>query len=165
MVRLIKRLWFDFTHAFTGWMGIILAALVGVIIGVAGFTLHFAGFTNYFGDAPETCASCHVMEEQYDGWLTGSHRDVATCNDCHAPHDNFVNKYANKAENGFMHALKFTTGDYPENIEIRPHNRAVTEAACLHCHQDMVDPIVHGSAYRGETLSCIRCHDGVGHKR
>lgn len=165
MKRLVQRLWYDFTHAFTGWTGIVLAALLGVIIGVAGFTAYYAGFTKYFGDDPATCAQCHAMEEQYDGWLTGSHRDVATCNDCHAPYDSVVVKYANKAENGFMHALKFTFGNYEENITIRPHNRAVTEATCLKCHQEMVDPIVHGSAYRGETLSCIRCHDGVGHKR
>lgn len=165
MGRLVKRLWADFTRAFTGWMGIALAALIGVIIGIAAFTFYYAGITSYFGNEPETCVSCHAMQEQYDGWMTGSHRDVATCNDCHAPHDNVVSKYINKAENGFMHSLKFTLQNYPENIVIRPHNRDVTEAACLYCHQDMVEPIVHGSAYQGETLSCIRCHDGVGHKR
>lgn len=165
LVSLVKRLWHDFTHAFTGWLGLALAALLGVIIGVAGFTMYYAGFTSYFGNDPQTCVQCHAMQEQYDGWMRGSHADVATCNDCHAPHGNVIEKYINKAENGFMHSLKFTLQNYPENIEIREHNRRVTEAACLYCHQDMVDPIVHGSAVNGETLSCIRCHDGVGHKR
>lgn len=27
------------------------------------------------------------MNEQFDGWMRSSHRSVATCNDCHAPHD------------------------------------------------------------------------------
>ncbi len=165
MARLIKRLWREFTHAFTGWLGIALAALIGAILGIGLFTFYYAGIANYFGNDPRTCASCHAMNEQYEGWLRGSHADVATCNDCHAPHDNLIHKYANKAENGFMHSLKFTLQDYPENIQIRDHNRRVTEANCLHCHENLVDQITNSSNHTGETLSCIRCHDGVGHMR
>lgn len=165
MVRLVKNLWRDFTHAFTGWMGIALAALLGVILGVGLFTMYYAGFTSYLGNNPATCAQCHAMTEQYEGWQKGSHADVATCNDCHAPHDNLVHKYANKAENGFMHSLKFTFQNYPENIQIREHNRRVTEAACVYCHGNFVDQITNSSNHTGETLSCIRCHDGVGHMR
>ncbi len=164
-MKLIKRLWHEFTHAFTGWMGIILAALIGVILGVGLFTFHYAGIASYFGNDPATCNSCHAMNEQYDGYMKGSHKDVATCNDCHAPHNNLVAKYANKAENGFMHSLKFTLGNYPENIQIREHNRKVTEDACLYCHGDLVDQVTAGSHRSGEKLSCVRCHDGVGHKR
>ena len=165
MKRFVVRIWHDFTHAFTGWTGITLAALLGVIIGVGAYTFHYAGITNYFGNDPATCASCHAMQEQYDGWAQGPHHAVATCNDCHAPHDNVVHKYVNKAENGAWHSLKFTIQDYPENIKIRDHNRRVTEASCLHCHGDMVDDITHGPVQGGEAVSCIRCHDGVGHKR
>ncbi|RRD47205.1 cytochrome c nitrite reductase small subunit [Tessaracoccus sp. OH4464_COT-324] len=165
MVRLVRRLWRDFTHAFTGWIGITLAALVGVVVGVSAFTFSYSGFFNYFYDDPATCAACHAMQEQYDGWMRGPHRDVATCNSCHTPHTNIIDKYVNKAENGFMHALKFTTQDYPENIQIRPHNQRIAEASCIYCHSNMVENITHGSAAGGETLSCIRCHDGVGHKR
>ncbi len=34
LIRLIKRLWSEFTHAFTGWAGIALASLLGVVLGV-----------------------------------------------------------------------------------------------------------------------------------
>ena len=165
MARLIKRLWREFTHAFTGWLGIALAALIGVILGIGLFTFYYAGIANYFGNDPRTCASCHAMNEQYEGWLRGSHADVATCNDCHAPHDNLIHKYANKAENGFMHSLKFTLHNYPENIQIRDHNRRVTEANCLHCHENLVDQITNSSNHTGETLSSIRCHHGLRHMR
>lgn len=165
MVRIIRSLWRDFTNAFTGWMGIVLAALIGIILGVGLFTFYYAGITNYFGNDPKTCASCHAMTEQYVAWQKGSHHNVATCNDCHAPHDNVINKYLNKGENGFMHSLKFTLQNYPENIQIREHNRRVTEAACTYCHSSFVDQIRNDSSHRGETLSCIRCHDGVGHMR
>ena len=165
MVRIIQKLWHEFTSAFTGWVGIALAALIGVILGVGLFTFYYAGITNYFGNDPATCAGCHAMTEQYEGWQKGSHRDVATCNDCHAPHDNLASKYLNKGENGFMHSLKFTLQNYPENIQIRDHNRRVTEAACLYCHGHFVEQITSISNHNSETVSCIRCHDGVGHMR
>ncbi|CAM2920202.1 cytochrome c nitrite reductase small subunit [Actinomyces slackii] len=165
MKRWVAARWRDFTHAFTGWSGIVLASLLGVVLGVGAYTVHYSGVTGYLSDDPATCANCHAMNEQYDGWLKGSHHGVATCNDCHAPHDDIVYKYVNKADNGIWHSLKFTLQNYPENIQIREHNREITEAACLYCHGDYVDQAVNSSTHKGETMSCIRCHDGVGHKR
>lgn len=162
---LIRRLWRAITGIFSGKLGLVVAAALGLVIGIGGVTLHYAGFTKYFGNDPQTCNSCHAMNEQYDGYVKGSHANVATCNDCHAPHDSLVSKYINKAENGLMHSLKFTFGNYPENIQIRPHNKEVTEHACIYCHGNFVDQIAHNSVQNGETLSCIKCHDGVGHKR
>ena len=67
-----------------------------------------------------------------------------------------------KAENGFWHGLKFTTGWYPENIEIRESNRAVTNEACLHCHGDLTSDM---RMTAGDTqVNCTRCHTDVGHK-
>ena len=165
MVRLITSLWRGFTRAFVGWSRIALAGLMGVLLGVGVFTLQYSGVTSYFGDNPATCANCHAMQEEYEAWQRGSHHDVATCNSCHTPHDNIVYKYINKADNGFWHSLKFTFQNYPENIQIREHNREITEAACLYCHGDFVDQATNSSTRKGETVSCIRCHDGVGHKR
>lgn len=165
MAGSVCGLWRSFIQMFTGWMSIALAALTGVVLGVGLYTFAYAGIPSYFGNDPKTCAGCHAMTEQYEGWLRGSHHDVATCNDCHAPHDNLVHKYVNKGENGFMHSLKFTLQNYPENIQIRDHNRRVTEAACVYCHGELVDQISNSSVHKGDTLSCIRCHDGVGHMR
>ena len=139
--------------------------VVGSLIGVGLFTFVYARGISYLGNDPASCVNCHVMERQYDAWMAGSHTNVATCNDCHAPHDNLVSKYANKAENGFMHSLKFTFQNYPENIKIRDHNKRVTEAACLYCHENFVSQIEYGAHQRGETISCIRCHNEVGHLR
>ena len=66
------------------------------------------------------------MNEQFDGWQRSSHRAVAGCNDCHAPHT-FLGKYATKASNGFWHSFAFTTGDFPDPIRIKDHNREVTD--------------------------------------
>jgi cytochrome c nitrite reductase small subunit len=101
------------------------------------------------------------MQSHHDAWLKSSHRAVATCNDCHAPHGSLPGKLWVKGRNGFHHSLAFTTGRFHEPIRISPFNRGVTEAACRHCHQDTVAAIDHGAG--GEELSCIRCHSGVGH--
>ena len=62
-----------------------------------------------------------------------------------------------KAANGFHHSYAFTTGDYPYNIRAREQSRAVVEGQCRHCHADVV------SAMGGPDVSCVRCHDSVGH--
>lgn len=142
---------------------IFLAVFVfGSLVGVGGFALFYGNGIGYLYDNPETCAQCHAMDDYLDGWKAGSHTAVATCNDCHMPHDNIVNKYLVKADNGFWHALKFTTGNYPVNIEIRESNRAVTNDACLYCHGDYVDE-VHRFRTDDQQLDCTKCHETVGH--
>src|SRR5690606_9186733 len=79
---------------------IIFASLVGAAIGVGTFTFGYAQGHSYLSDDPAACANCHVMREQYDGWVHGSHAAVAGCNDCHTP-PAILSKYVVKAENGF----------------------------------------------------------------
>lgn len=138
----------------------IVGAGLGIVAGVGGYTFIYAKGAAYLTNDPTACANCHVMNEQYGGWVKSSHRAVAVCNDCHAPH-NLVGKYMTKAENGFRHSLAFTTGRFHEPIQITPHDRQITENACRHCHHDLVLAIdgPHGQ----EATSCLRCHRSVGH--
>ncbi|MCL4819466.1 MAG: cytochrome c nitrite reductase small subunit [Vicinamibacteria bacterium] len=140
---------------------VVIAALFGVAAGVGSFTFVYAKGYSYMTNDPRACANCHVMHEQYDGWVKGSHATVATCNDCHAPHD-LVGKYWTKARNGFWHSYYFTTGGFHEPIRITPANRAVTEGQCRHCHADVVT-VMDGGGDGREPVSCLRCHHGVGH--
>lgn len=137
--------------------------VVGSFIGVGLFTFGFANGWAYFGTEPETCAQCHVMNDQYEDYLKGSHKDVATCNDCHMPHDNVVHKYAVKAETGFRHAAVFTANSMDENIQMVPKSQEVTINSCLYCHGDFVADI-HMGRLDGEPTNCLQCHSEVGHK-
>jgi cytochrome c nitrite reductase small subunit len=134
---------------------------IGIAAGVGGFTFLYAKGASYLTNDPAACANCHVMEEQYAGWLKSSHRSVAVCNDCHAPHD-LVGKYLTKAENGFRHSLAFTTGRFHEPIQITPHDREITEHACRHCHADLVLALDGGHEHAEQT-TCLGCHASVGH--
>ncbi len=143
---------------------------VGAVAGLLSYTFIYAKGYSYLSNNPEACINCHVMEEQYDSWVHSSHHNWATCNDCHLPHSNIVAKYYVKAENGFWHALKFTTGDYPEHIRERPVSKDITNKACLYCHEDFTEDARHPGAKlspkaekEDEIFDCIRCHANVGH--
>ena len=139
---------------------IVVGMLVGITVGIGAFTFVYARGGSYLTNDPLACANCHVMNEQYDGWVKSSHRQVAVCNDCHTPH-NILGKYTTKALNGFLHSYAFTTGDFAEPIRITERNRLITEDACRHCHHDLVLQIDHHES--ASPLICIRCHSGVGH--
>ena len=145
-------------------VAVTIAALLGASTGVGGFTFVYARGSSYLTNDPRACANCHIMNEQYDGWVKGSHRAVAACNDCHTP-PGLVPKYWTKALNGFWHSFAFTTGRFPEPIRITPRNRAVTEKACRHCHAEVVQQMDGGTPTHGEReqVSCLRCHTSVGH--
>jgi cytochrome c nitrite reductase small subunit len=163
------------------------AILVGVMAGLGAFTFGYAKGASYLTTDPAACANCHVMAEHYAAWQRSSHRAVATCSDCHMPH-NVVGKYAAKAANGFLHSLAFTTGRFPDPLQIREANRSITEGTCRYCHEPIVAAIEPGATGRtvavpegappdtvarrqvhdgivrdDDRASCIRCHTYVGH--
>ncbi len=152
-----------------GWsrrrtIGVLLgvtALMVGVLCGLGTFTFGYGEGWSYLSNNPNACTNCHVMQDHFDTWVNSSHRNVATCNDCHLSHDP-IGTWVTKADNGFFHSLAFTTGNFPDPIQIKPRNRSVTQAACLHCHGDFVHAVA-GSAPDDGTLLCVRCHAGVGH--
>ena len=167
---------------------VLAAALVGVALGLGGFTFVYAKGASYLSTDPAVCANCHIMGEHFAAWQRSSHRTAAGCADCHMPHD-LLGKYLAKATNGFWHSLAFTTGAFPDPLQIKPHNRAITEGACRECHGDIVaaiDPVgsrsaievrsgvsgrpasgrpqIHdGAVAPDDRESCIRCHTYVGH--
>lgn len=141
--------------------GGLLMIITGVLLGLGGFTFTYARGTSYLSNNPETCVNCHIMEEQYNAWQHSSHRMIATCNDCHTPHD-FVNKWITKGVNGFNHGLAFTTGNYPETIHIRDFNAEIVQENCVACHQTLVEQ-VYGS-HADQDRRCVDCHGNVGHQ-
>ena len=140
-----------------------LAVLVGVLVGLGTYTFVYAKGYAYLTNDPAACTNCHVMQAQYDGWVKSSHRHAATCNDCHTPH-NILGKYAVKANDGFWHSFYFTSGKYPDTIEITRFDHRVTENACRRCHENITAAIDAGSSHGGaQALECTRCHSSVGH--
>jgi len=139
----------------------LLGVALGSAAGVGAYTFVYAQGSSYLTDRPAACANCHVMQEYFDGWMKSSHRLVAVCNDCHTP-PGTLSKYWTKAYNGFWHSYAFTSGRFPEVLQIKERNHAVAEGACQKCHLEIVEAIEgpHGGS---ASLSCVRCHASVGH--
>jgi cytochrome c nitrite reductase small subunit len=95
------------------------AALLGMLAGWARSPSATATGRAYLSNDPAACANCHVMQDHYDSWQNSSHKDVATCNDCHLSHHP-IGKWITKADNGFFHSLAFTTGVFPSRSGSSP---------------------------------------------
>lgn len=150
-----------FPLAFTRGLAAVAVA-IGVFVGVSGFTFYYAEGFSYFSHKPEVCANCHIMRPQYDSWQKSSHHTVAVCVDCHLPHET-IPKYIAKADNGYHHSKGFTFQDFHEPITIKPRNSRILRDNCLECHEDMVENLVPGASTAPDALSCVHCHQSVGH--
>ena len=64
---------------------VLLAVVVGILLGVGGYTFLYAKGLSYMSDDPEVCINCHIMQPQYDSWQKSSHHAVAVCVDRHLP--------------------------------------------------------------------------------
>lgn len=142
-------------------IAMIVVGLLGCIAGLGGFTFTYAKGGSYLTDDPSACANCHIMRPVYDAWLKGSHKAVATCNDCHTPHYSLLAKYAIKGLNGVRHSWAFTSGDFPEPIRITAMDRDIAQNNCIGCHGDLTSLINHGG--NKESVDCLLCHSRVGH--
>jgi cytochrome c nitrite reductase small subunit len=141
---------------------LVLCALVGAVLGTGAFTARYAEGTSYLSNDPKACVNCHIMRDQYDGWQKASHHAVATCNDCHVPHET-VPKYMVKAEDGIWHSKGFTLQDFHEPIRIRPSSAKVLQVNCVTCHRDLVNDILGHDPAGGDATNCVHCHAAVGH--
>lgn len=139
---------------------LVVVLLLGMLAGIGSFTFGYGQGASYLSNQPAACTNCHVMQESYDTWLKSGHRHVTVCNDCHLPHG--ARKWITKADNGFFHSLAFTTGDYPQPLQIKPRNGRITQAACVDCHRKTVNNMLPTHP-EGEAAACVSCHFQAGH--
>lgn len=138
------------------------AILLGIPLGVGLFTFRYAEGLSYLSNNPRTCINCHIMNDEYNAWEKSGHHHVATCNDCHVPHD-FIGKYMAKARNGWNHSRAFTMQDFPEPIMIGPVNARILQDNCVRCHEPLVADTLLRSPEHAGGVACVHCHKNVGH--
>lgn len=147
-----------------------VAVLLGVFFGLAAYAVYISKAPSYLSDYPETCINCHVMNPQFYDWAHSSHRNVATCNDCHVPHDNIFKKYLFKAKDGLRHATIFTLRTEPQVIYILDEGKRAVQANCIRCHDRVTGMEYLGSVLPGyhnhlQERHCLDCHRETPHSR
>ena len=148
----------------------IVITLMGLFVGLSLFILKISKAGSYLSDDPKTCVNCHIMAPQYATWNHSSHREVATCNDCHVPHDNVFNKYYFKAKDGLRHATIFTLREEPQVIQIREEGKEVVQQNCIRCHtklltDDKINAWNQTTNHNRIDRPCWECHREVPHGR
>jgi cytochrome c nitrite reductase small subunit len=142
--------------------------LLGAFAGIVAYALLVSNAVSYMSDNPATCVNCHVMGPQYATWFHSSHREQATCNDCHVPQDNFIRHYAFKAQDGLRHATIFTLDTTPDPIVMHEAGQRVVQANCQRCHEHTNQHVTAGEttwemAQKGQGNLCWDCHRDVPH--
>ncbi len=110
------------------------------------------------------------MTAEYITWDHSSHRNVASCNDCHVPHNNVFNKYYFKAKDGLYHATIFTLRMEPQAIKMREPSEKVVQNNCIRCHSDQVADAkmsawVENHQENRFERKCWECHRETPHGR
>lgn len=142
--------------------------LSGAFAGLAAYALIVSNAVSYMSDNPATCVNCHVMGPQYATWFHSSHREHATCNDCHVPQDNIFKHYIFKAQDGLRHATIFTLNTTPDPIIMHEAGQRAVQANCQRCHDYTNQHVTPGSVsydqvQKGEGQLCWDCHRDVPH--
>ena len=144
--------------------------VLGIFTGLFLYAFHISRAPSYLSDKPEACTNCHIMAPQYATWSHSSHREWTHCNDCHVPHNNFVNKYYFKAADGIRHATIFTLRNEPQVIQIRRAGIEVVQDNCIRCHEQILNGFKYLAGdshqyYEASERLCWDCHREVPHGR
>lgn len=139
-------------------------ALMGACAGGGVYLASVSNALSYLSDDPKACINCHVMGPEYASWQHSSHARVASCNDCHVPHDSTLKKYWFKANDGLRHSYLYTTRQERQVIQPIEESRRVIQQNCLRCHGELLR---QASAPLGHPIdrSCTDCHREVPHGR
>lgn len=143
--------------------------ILGILAGFVVLLVHLSKAGSYLTNDPRACVNCHIMSPHYATWNHSAHREAATCNDCHVPHNNLINAYYFKAKDGLRHATIFTLRKEPQVIFIRNEGREVVQQNCKRCHEHLLSELDMGWEYPNGTCGtdrpCYECHREVPHGR
>ncbi len=143
---------------------------VVVAVGLFAYVVKASNMISYFSSDPKVCINCHAMNTHYATWQHSSHRDRATCVECHLPRDTFSNKMLAKSMDGFNHSVAMTFRTYGLKIRATENAADRIQKNCTMCHRDIVSQMLDNhSLYQSTSNSenadrrCWDCHRDVPH--
>ncbi len=142
---------------------------VVVVIGLFAYVVNESKMLSYLSSDPKVCINCHTMNTHYATWQHSSHREQASCVECHLPRDSYLNKMIAKSRDGFNHSLAMTLGTYGYNLRTSDNAAKRIQDNCISCHKEAVSQIMaNAELYQtaGESTidrPCWDCHRNVPH--
>lgn len=143
-----------------------------VVIGLFAYVVNESKMLSYFSSDPKVCINCHTMNTHYATWQHSSHREKATCIDCHLPRDSFFNKMLAKTRDGYNHSVAMTFRTYGYNLRISRNAATRIQNNCISCHGEIVSQMLDNSKLYTQADShvqmerlCWDCHREVPHGR
>ena len=140
------------------------------VIGLFAYVVDASNMISYLSEDPKVCINCHVMDTQYATWQHSSHRERATCVQCHLPQDAFIDKMIAKSRDGFNHSVAMTFRTYKHNIRITDDAARRIQNNCIACHKELVSQMVSRSKAFSENPGgsnidryCWDCHRITSH--
>lgn len=163
--------WNSVVHCLFPTLRLQVAGLVlaGSFVGLSAYLVYMSKSYSYLSDSPEVCINCHVMGPYYATWQHSSHKNVATCNDCHVPHTSLMAKYFFKATDGLRHSTVFTLRGEPQRMQAIPTAQTVIYQNCVRCHGQLNQEFVNTGRLtaqdvkHGDDRACWDCHREVPH--
>ena len=171
MVSRIKTYFQRFKSAVlpTSNLQVLALIIAGAFCGLLAYLVYMSKAYSYLSDNPEVCINCHVMGPYYATWQHSSHKNVATCNDCHVPHTSIFAKYYFKATDGLRHSYVFTMRNEPQRMQAIPESQVVIYENCVRCHSQLNQEFVKtgmlskADIRHGTDRACWDCHRNVPH--
>ncbi len=143
-------------RGFTNVIVVVLSILTAIMV-VSSITLY------QWISTPNFCNTCHIMSTRYVGWQRSTHKNVATCIQCHSG-PGFVGEARAHIE-ASRYLWVILTGQRSREVL----KSDVPDTSCLKCHD--IDDIevsfkahdVDHKSHAEAGISCIGCHDNVSH--
>lgn len=151
-------------------MKYVATCCVLVVIGLFAYVVNESKMLSYLSSDPKVCINCHTMNTHYATWQHSSHRDRATCVECHLPRDSFVNKMLAKAKDGYNHSMAMTFKTYGYNLRASADAAKRIQDNCISCHSEIVSQMLDNSKLYSNVdadvqmgRKCWDCHREVPH--
>lgn len=152
------------------FMKYVATCSVVAVIGLFAYVVYESKALSYMSSDPKVCINCHTMNTHYATWQHSSHRETATCVECHLPRDSFIGKMVAKSKDGFNHSLAMTLGNYGYNLRVTQDAAQRIQTNCISCHEEIVSQmqenaenyqLVQDDVPMGRR--CWDCHRGLPH--
>ncbi len=154
----------------SNFMKYVATCCVVTVIGMFAYVVHESRMLSYLSSDPKVCINCHTMNTHYATWQHSSHRERATCVDCHLPRESFVKKMIAKSRDGYNHSVAMTFRTYGSNLRISDDAAKRIQNNCISCHKEAISQMLaNNELYQTAKDNvqmgrrCWDCHRGMPH--